>query len=66
MSERSRRAVDDAVHPRVVAQKVLKLIDDKRLAPIYSVGREGPALTFAKRLVPRADVERLIAQRYGL
>ncbi len=66
VSERSRDAVDGAAHPRAVAEKVLKVISEKRPAPVYSVGAEGLTLTLAKRFVSRRQVERLVARKYGV
>lgn len=66
VSSRARLAVESAGDPRAVAEKVWKVMSKRRPAPVYSVGTEGPALTFLKRFVPRRGVERLVARRYGI
>jgi short-subunit dehydrogenase len=53
-------------HPRRVAEKVGKVLERRRPAPIYSVGGEAAALTFAKRLLGRRRIERLLARRFRL
>jgi hypothetical protein len=57
---RGRQAVDGAGEPRAVAEKRLYGDREEAAGSVYSVGAEGPALTFAKRLVPRREVERLV------
>jgi NAD(P)-dependent dehydrogenase (short-subunit alcohol dehydrogenase family) len=52
--------------PRSVGEKVWKVLRERRPAPVYSVGSGGPALIFGKRFIPRRQLERLIARRYGL
>lgn len=66
VSRRARDAVAGAEPPAVVAEKVWSVMSTKRPAPVHFAGGDGAALAFAKRLLPRTAVERLVARRYGL
>ncbi|HEV2999813.1 MAG TPA: SDR family oxidoreductase [Solirubrobacteraceae bacterium] len=66
VSRRARAAVASAEPPAVVAEKVWSIMSTKRPAPVHFAGGDGAALAFAKRLLPRVAVERLVARRYGL
>lgn len=66
MSSRARAAVESAMEPDAVAQKVVSLAARPNLAPVYFVGALGAMQVSAKRVLTRRRVERLVARRYGL
>jgi hypothetical protein len=47
-----------------VAHKVLEAVEDKKTAPLYSVGSHAPVVLLLQRLLPRTVIESVMAKIY--
>jgi short-subunit dehydrogenase len=47
-----------------VAQRVLEAVEDKKTAPLYSVGSHAPVVLLLQRLLPRTVIESVMAKIY--
>jgi NAD(P)-dependent dehydrogenase (short-subunit alcohol dehydrogenase family) len=57
---------ESAGDPRVVAETVWHVINDRHPAPVISVGTHAPLLLLLKRALPARTAERAVARRFRL
>jgi len=61
-----RRQLNASVHPKVIADQVMKIIDKKHPKFHYTTGKNAVLMGFLMRYLPQKTLENLIRKKFGL